>query len=92
MQVSYPFASYNLFFYVYVLSFYDKAKNDYRFLEALNLLESKLIDGRVVIERVNPKLKSFNFCKKGEPSNLGTNFYHQILKNLGKKLVNCNKT
>jgi len=32
MQVTYPFVSYNLFFYVYVLSFYNKAKNDKRFL------------------------------------------------------------
>ena len=28
MQVTYPFASYNLFFYVYVLSFYPSARTD----------------------------------------------------------------
>ena len=82
MQVTYPFASYNLFFYVYVLSFYNKAKKDKRFLEALQLLESKLVDGKIVIERVNPKLSAFAFCKKGEPSELGTKLYHEILKNL----------
>lgn len=31
MQVEYPFRNYNLFVYVYVLSFYDKAKGDQRF-------------------------------------------------------------
>ena len=82
MKVMYPFASYNLFFYVYVLSFYNKAKDDKRFLEALHLLESKLIDGKVIIERVNPKLSAFAFCKKGEPNDLGTKLYHEIMKNL----------
>jgi hypothetical protein len=28
MQVEYPFRNYNLFVYVYVLSFYDRAKKD----------------------------------------------------------------
>jgi len=83
MQVAYPFSSYNLFFYLYVLSFYDRAKKDERFLEALDVLESKLSGGMIVVERPNPKLASFCFCKKGEPSELGTQRYHEILKNLG---------
>jgi hypothetical protein len=84
MQVMYPFAAYNLFFYVYVLSFYNKAKADRRYLEAFQVLESKLVDGKIVIERNNPKLSNFSFCKKGEPSDLGTKRYQEILKNLGK--------
>ncbi len=82
MQVAYPFISYNLFFYVYVLSFYTKAKQDRRFLDALGVLESKLINGRIIVERPNQKLAGFAFCKKGEPSDLGTERYHEILKNL----------
>lgn len=82
MQVAYPFISYNLFFYVYVLSFYTKAKQDRRFLEALGVLESKLMNGRIIVERPNQKLAGFAFCKKGEPSDLGTERYHEILKNL----------
>lgn len=84
MQVAYPFANYNLFFYVYVLSFYDRAMKDRGFLEALRVLESKLMNGRIVVERPNPKLAGFTFCKKGEPSDLGTERYHEILKNLGR--------
>jgi len=84
MQVMYPFAAYNLFFYVYVLSFYNKAKADRRYLEAFQVLESKLVDGKIVIERNNPKLSNFSFCKKGEPSDLGSKRYQEILKNLGK--------
>jgi hypothetical protein len=84
MQVGYPFANYNLFVYVYVLSFYNKAKEDKRFLDALGILDSKLVAGKIVVERVNRKLAGFTFCKKGEPSSLGTERYHEILRNLGK--------
>lgn len=52
MQIAYPFRNYNLFEYVYVLSFYNRAKGDRRFLEALKVLESKTIDGQIVVERV----------------------------------------
>ncbi|MEK4510607.1 hypothetical protein [Paenibacillus sp. FSL K6-2524] len=84
MQVEFPFRSYNLFVYVYVLSFYDRAKKDRRFLEALEALESKLVDGQIVVERVVPNLAKLSFCKKGQPSSLATMRYREIIKNLGK--------
>ncbi|MGI6004583.1 MAG: prenyltransferase [Christensenellales bacterium] len=83
MQPEYPFGNYNLFVYVYVLSFYNRAKEDGRFHEALKTLESKLVDGKIMVERVNRKLAGFAFCKKGEPSDLGTERYREILRNLG---------
>ncbi|MDF2879190.1 MAG: hypothetical protein K0S30_2286 [Clostridia bacterium] len=82
MQVEYPFRNYNLFEYVYVLSFYNCAKNDDRFLEAFEVLKSKTVNGQIVVERVVPKLAKLSFCKKGEPSILATKRYHEILKNL----------
>lgn len=82
MQVEYPFANYNLFVYVYILSFYDRAKRDKRFLDAFGVLESKLIDGKLIVERQNRKLTGLAFCQKGEPSELGTKRYHEILINL----------
>jgi hypothetical protein len=82
MQTEYPFSTYNLFAYVYVLSFYNSAKNDARFLDALKAMESKLLDGKVVVERVNKKLAGLSFCEKGKPSELATRHYHEILKNL----------
>jgi hypothetical protein len=85
MQVEYPFRNYNLFVYVYVLSFYNRAKHDKRFLEALEALESKMAGEQIVVERVVPKLSGLAFCKKGEPSLLGTKRYHEILRNLGGK-------
>lgn len=84
MQVEYPFGNYNLFIYVYILSFYNKAKNDIRFLDALKMLESKMVDGKIIVERNSPKLSKLSFCKKGKPSLLATNKYHEILMNLGK--------
>jgi len=85
MQVEYPFREYNLFQYVYILSFYNRAKDDKRFLEALEALQSKLVDGMIVVERVVPKLAKLSFCKKGEPSTLATKRYHEILDNLGRQ-------
>lgn len=84
MRVEYPFRSYNLFIYVYVLSFYNRAKEDSRFQEALKMLESKMVDGQIVVERNIPKLAKLSFCKKGEPSALATIRFHEIVRNLGK--------
>lgn len=85
MQVEYPFRTYNLFMYVYILSYYNRAKEDRRFLEALKALESKIVGGNIVVERVVPKLANLSFCKKNEPSLLATIRYREILSNLGRK-------
>ena len=82
MQIEYPFRNYNLFSYVHVLSFYSRAKEDKRFLEALETLESKLADGQIVVERVVPKLAGLSFCRKGKASELATTRYREILSNL----------
>jgi len=82
MQVEYPFRNYNLFIYVYVLSFYNRAKEDHRFIEALETLKSKMVDGQIVVERVVPKLAELSFCKKGKTSELATIRYYEILRNL----------
>jgi hypothetical protein len=60
----YPFRNYNLFVYVYVLSFYNQAKKDKRFLEALEILKSKMVDGQIVVERIVPKLLVFHSVKR----------------------------
>lgn len=82
MQVEYPFRTYNLFYYVYVLSFYPRAQKDGRFLDAFHVLESKLVDGQIVIERIAPRLKGLSFCEKAKPSALATKRYHEITRNL----------
>lgn len=71
MQVEYPFRNYNLFQYLYVLSFYERARKDERFLEALAALETKLDDGRIVVERVVPKLGRPEFLPQGTAQRTG---------------------
>ncbi|KGN40810.1 prenyltransferase [Knoellia aerolata] len=82
MQVGYPFGGYNLFFYVHVLSSYERARDDPRFHEALSVLQSRLVDGRIVVERVHRSLAALEFCRKGEPSELATARYSEILSHL----------
>lgn len=82
LQLEYPFATYNLFPYVYVLSFFDQAKTDPRFRQALAVLESKLASGHIVVERVHHSLAGLNFCRRDQPSELATKRFHQILANV----------
>ena len=82
LQVEYPFATYNVFRYVHVLSYYDQAKKDPRFRQAVAVLESKLVNGQVVVERVHRRLAGLTFCRRGQPSELATARYQQILANL----------
>lgn len=82
MEVEYPFRGYNLFYYVYVLSFYQRARQDRRFLEAFEALSKKLKDEMITVERVVPRLRTLNFCRKGQPSELATRRYQEILQNL----------
>jgi hypothetical protein len=37
--------------------------------------------GRVIVERPNRKLARLRFCRNGEPSELATRRYHEILTN-----------
>ena len=84
MQVEYPFRGYNLFYYVYALSFYERARSDKRFLEALEALKAKTVNGEIVVERVVPKLAKLSFCRKGQTSELATLRYREILANISR--------
>lgn len=81
-QIAFPFLSYHLFYYVYVLSFYTSTRRDPRFLEALGVLQGKLRDGQIVVERPHAKLAQLSFCRKGEISELATERYREILENI----------
>lgn len=85
MQVEYPFLRYNLFYYVYVLSFYEKARKDERFKEALLALSKKLDNqNMLIVERPNRKLSNLDICRKGKPSEAATARYLEIINNLAK--------
>ena len=83
LQVEYPMRGYNLFFYVYVLSFYAHARADARFRAAFDVLGSKTLDGGMPVERVVPRLSALSFCKKGQVSRAATARWREILCNLG---------
>ncbi len=82
MKVEYPLFRYNLFNYVYVLSFYQHARSDPRFQEALRALQAKLVDRMVVVENPNRRLAGLSFCRKGMPSAAATRHYREVLRNL----------
>ena len=85
MQVEFPFLRYNLFYYVYVLSFFQVAKKDKRFKVAVEILKSKLDDkGQLVVEKPHRLLQRLEFCAKGQPSKIATSRYREIQKNLSK--------
>lgn len=79
-KVEYPFLRYNLFYYVYVLSFYQTAIQDKRFLEALSVLEEKIESNKLIVENPNRQLAHLKFCKKEAPSELATIRFNEIKK------------
>ncbi len=84
MQVEYPFLRYNLFSYVYVLSYYPRARRDVRFQAALAALAEKLTnEGRIVIERPNRKLAKLKGFERGQPSGPATRRVDEIMANTG---------
>lgn len=82
LKVEFPFFRYNLFAYVFVLSFYESARADRRFLAALRDLESKLVNGQVSVEYARRELEGLRLCAPGKPNPLATRRYREILGNL----------
>lgn len=83
-QVEYPFLRYNLFYYVYILSFYPRARKDSRFKLAFSELAAKQNEkGRMIVEKPHRKLgKELIMCAKGAASELATGRFREILENL----------
>lgn len=92
LQVEYPMRGYGLFYYVYVLSFYARARADARFRAAFDALSSKTLDGGMPVERVVPRLSALSFCKKGQVSWAATARWREILHNFEKDGRNSAKS
>jgi hypothetical protein len=84
LQIEYPFFRYNIFYYVYVLSFYNAAKKDKRFLEAYTFLGNKIKNGKVVPENPHRAWRKFDFAKKGQVSDIATSRWMEVKMNLNK--------
>lgn len=86
LQIEYPFLRYNIFSCVNVLSFYERARTDKRFLEALDVLRSKLDTYvQLVIERPNRKLAGLRAFSKDQPSEPATKRFPEIQTNLQRR-------
>ncbi len=82
MQVEFPMFRYNIFHYVYTLSFYEKALHDSRFMDAYAALTAKLVDNQIVVENPVRKLAGYSFCEKMRASDLATARYQEIVRNV----------
>ena len=82
LQIEYPFLRYNLFYYVYVLSYYDITRGDKRFREAYKYLEDKVKDNKLIPENPHKAWRKFDFAKKGYVSQQATKRWIEIKNNL----------
>jgi hypothetical protein len=82
MRVEYPMFRYNLFFYVYVLSFYPSATDHPAFLEAFDALSSKLEDNQMIVEHCRKGLEPLELCRTGSANPWATQRFREILRNL----------
>ena len=79
LQVEYPFVRYNLFYYVYVLSFFARAHQDPRLQAAFAQLAGKLDpDERLVVEAPHRGLGGLAFCARNQPSDRATMRFREI--------------
>lgn len=84
LRAEFPFWRYNLFFWVYVLSFFETARDDSRFRQAYDRLADKAdADGRMIVEHTHPRLRKLTFCAPGTRSAHATARFREIQQNLG---------
>lgn len=83
MQLEFPLYRYNIFYFVYVLSFFKKAVRDERFKEALDVLRSKLDqEGNIIIEKTKPQLQKLGIYKAGALCNEANERFKEIIDNI----------
>jgi hypothetical protein len=85
LQIEYPFLRYNIFYYVYVLSFYKKALKDKRFQDAYTFLADKVKNGKILPENPHRAWQKFDFAKKGKISDIATKRWIEIEMNMKNK-------
>jgi len=84
-KIEYPFLRYNIFYYVYVLSFYAKARKDRRFLEAYRLLSGKIHGNQVLPENPHPAWQEYNFARKGRVSEIASGRWMEIAARMAEE-------
>lgn len=82
LKIEYPFLRYNIFYYVYVLSFYKKARRDKRYKDAYTFLSGKIVNGKMTLENPHHAWQGFDFAKKGQVSSSATKRWLEIVINM----------
>lgn len=82
LTIEYPFLRYNLFYYVYVLSFYSKALTDQRFQQAFLQLKNKVTNDQLIPENPHRAWQKFDFARKGKVSGMGSLRWKEIIRNM----------
>lgn len=82
LKVEYPFLRYNLFYYVYVLAHFPRARGDDRFAEAFHELAAHTREGRLVVDAPHHSWQGYSFARKGQPSDHATTRWEEIRANV----------
>lgn len=80
LSIEFPFLRYNLFYYVYVLSFYKIAQKDKRFIDAKNFLIKKSKNNEIYPDNPHKSWNKYSFAQKNKKSEIATKLFLEILK------------
>lgn len=80
LSIEFPFIRYNLFYYVYVLSFYKNAQKDKRFIDAKNALIKKSKNNEIYPENPHKSWNKYSFAQKNKKSEIASKRFLEILK------------
>ncbi len=82
LKTEFPFRRYNLFYYVYVLSHYERAIGDLRLRQAFNALKSQSEDGGLRITAPHKAWKGAVFAPESGPSQPATRYWQEITRRI----------
>lgn len=80
LAIEYPFLRYNLFYYVYVLSKYEKARKDSRYHEALISLRKKTVENKIFPETPHKLWSKYSFAQKNQYSKNATKRFMEVIE------------
>ncbi|WP_162889365.1 prenyltransferase/squalene oxidase repeat-containing protein [Maritalea myrionectae] len=83
LKTEFPFRRYNLFYYVYVLSQYESARNDKRLHEAFEALKPYTDSGHLSVASPHRAWKGAVFAPQTGPSEPASKYWKEIVKRLG---------
>jgi len=79
-SIEYPFLRYNLFYYVYILSKYNIAREDNRYKESLEVLLKKSENNRICPETPHNAWSKYSFAQKNKYSEPATKRLLEIIE------------